>query len=66
MPDLSTSVPSPTDGGKTYTFELRSGIRYSNGEGVTPADFRRAIERVSLSMRTLTRSSAGSSEGKPA
>jgi YVTN family beta-propeller protein len=45
VPDLATSVPSPTDGGRTYTFELRSGIRYSNGEVVAPADFRRAIER---------------------
>jgi YVTN family beta-propeller protein len=45
VPDLATSVPSPTDGGRTYTFELRSGIRYSNGEVVAPADFRRALER---------------------
>jgi peptide/nickel transport system substrate-binding protein len=45
VPDLATSVPSPTNGGRTYTFQLRSGIRYSNGEVVAPADFRRAIER---------------------
>ena len=41
VPDLATSIPTPTDGGRTYTFELRSGIRYSNGEVVAPADFRR-------------------------
>jgi len=46
VPDLATSVTTPTDGGRTYRFELRSGIRYSNGEVVAPADFRRAIERV--------------------
>jgi YVTN family beta-propeller protein len=45
VPDLAISLPTPTDGGRTYTFELRSGIRYSNGEVVAPADFRRAIER---------------------
>ena len=45
VPDLATSIPTPTDGGHTYTFKLRSGIRYSNGDVVAPADFRRALER---------------------
>ena len=46
VPDLATSVPAPTDGGLTYTFRIRGGIRYSTGALVTPQDFRRAIERV--------------------
>jgi peptide/nickel transport system substrate-binding protein len=46
VPDLAVSLPSPTDEGKTYTFRLRSGIRYSNGKIVQPQDFRAAIERV--------------------
>jgi peptide/nickel transport system substrate-binding protein len=46
VPDLATTLPAPTDGGKTYVFQLRSGIRYSNGQLVRPEDFRRAIERV--------------------
>ena len=37
VPDLATSIPTPTDGGRTYTFELRPGIRYSNGEVVAPS-----------------------------
>lgn len=45
VPDLATSLPTPTDGGLTYTFRLRPGIRYSNGQPVRPEDFRRAIER---------------------
>ena len=45
VPDLAGAVPTPTDGGRAYAFELRPGIRYSNGETVVPADFRRAIER---------------------
>jgi YVTN family beta-propeller protein len=45
VPDLAVSLPSPTDGGTTYSFQLRSGIRYSNGELVRPEDFRRALER---------------------
>jgi YVTN family beta-propeller protein len=46
VPDLATTLPVPTDGGKTYVFQLRSGIRYSNGQLVRPEDFRRGIERV--------------------
>ena len=46
VPDLATALPVPTDDGRTYTFRLRSGIRYSTGALVKPADFRRAIERV--------------------
>jgi peptide/nickel transport system substrate-binding protein len=45
VPDLAVSLPSPTDGGTTYTFELRHGIRFSDGELVRPVDFRRALER---------------------
>ena len=45
VPDLATSIPTSTDGDRTYTFELRSGIRYSNGEVVAPGDFLRALER---------------------
>ncbi|HEU0303041.1 MAG TPA: ABC transporter substrate-binding protein, partial [Gaiellaceae bacterium] len=45
VPDLAVSLPTPTDGGKTYTFEVRNGIRYSNGTLVQPEDFRRALER---------------------
>ena len=46
VPDLAISLPTPTDGGLTYTFQLRSGIRYSNGQPVRPEDFRRAIQRT--------------------
>ena len=46
VPDLAAALPVPADGGRTYTFRLRAGIRYSTGALVRPADFRRAIERV--------------------
>ena len=45
VPDLAVSLPAPTDGGLTYTFQLRRGIRYADGEPVRPEDFLRAIER---------------------
>ncbi|MEU6142140.1 BTAD domain-containing putative transcriptional regulator [Streptomyces sp. NPDC047081] len=46
VPDLATAIPQPTDGGRTYTFTLRRGIRYSDGKVVRPADFRRGVERA--------------------
>jgi YVTN family beta-propeller protein len=45
VPDLATSLPTPTDDGRTYTFLLRSGIRYSTGRPVRPTDFRSTFER---------------------
>lgn len=45
VPDLAFSLPTPTDGGRTYTFRLRTGVRYSNGQPVRPEDFRRAAQR---------------------
>ena len=44
-PDLAASLHPPTDGGRTYSFRLRSGIQYSNGEPLRASDFRRAFER---------------------
>jgi peptide/nickel transport system substrate-binding protein len=46
VPDLARTLPDATNGGRTYTFELRPGIQYSTGEVVQPEDFRRAVERV--------------------
>jgi YVTN family beta-propeller protein len=44
--DLAASVPQPSDGGRSYTFQLRSGLRFSDGTPVRPEDFRASIERV--------------------
>jgi ABC-type transport system substrate-binding protein/DNA-binding SARP family transcriptional activator/streptogramin lyase len=46
--DLAVGLPTVSDGGKTYTFQLRRGIRYSTGAEVEPADIRRGIERALL------------------
>ena len=44
--DLAVALPSPTAGGRVYTFTLRRGLRYSTGVPVRASDFRRAAERV--------------------
>jgi peptide/nickel transport system substrate-binding protein len=46
VPDLAAALPAPSDGGKTYTFTLREGIRYSTGKLVQPGDIRATIERA--------------------
>jgi peptide/nickel transport system substrate-binding protein len=46
VPDLATSIPQPVDGGRTYTFQLREGLRFSDGAPVRPEDFRASIERA--------------------
>jgi peptide/nickel transport system substrate-binding protein len=46
--DLATSVPKPTNGGKTYTFHLKSGIKFAppvNRE-ITSKDIAYAMNRL--------------------
>lgn len=46
VPDLAAAMPTVTDGGKTYTFKLRSGIKFSNGQPVTTKDVVASFERI--------------------
>jgi peptide/nickel transport system substrate-binding protein len=46
VPDLAVSLPVPTDGGRSYRFVLRPGVRYSTGGVVQPADVRASFERI--------------------
>ncbi|HTT78508.1 MAG TPA: ABC transporter substrate-binding protein [Stellaceae bacterium] len=36
--DVCTAMPKPTDGGTTYTFKIRNGIKFHNGDPLTAAD----------------------------
>jgi peptide/nickel transport system substrate-binding protein len=48
VPDLATTVPRPTDGGKTYTFHLKPGVKFGPplSRPVTSNDVLYAIERI--------------------
>jgi ABC-type transport system substrate-binding protein/DNA-binding beta-propeller fold protein YncE len=46
VPDLALSPPQISNSGLTYAFQMRRGIRYSDGEPVLPADIRRGLARV--------------------
>jgi peptide/nickel transport system substrate-binding protein len=43
--DLATEVPQPTDDGKTWTFTLRPGIKYSDGTDLKASDFETVFKR---------------------
>ncbi|HKD31941.1 MAG TPA: ABC transporter substrate-binding protein [Gaiellaceae bacterium] len=46
VPDLAESIPKPTNGGKTWTFKLRSGIKFSNGQTLTGNDVKATFVRL--------------------
>jgi peptide/nickel transport system substrate-binding protein len=46
IPGLASALPSISPSGTTYTFTLRKGLHYSNGEPVRAADFAHTIERA--------------------
>jgi peptide/nickel transport system substrate-binding protein len=46
VPDIASNLPTPTNGGKTWVFKIRKGIKFSNGKEVTPADVVASFRRV--------------------
>ncbi|HET6187304.1 MAG TPA: ABC transporter substrate-binding protein [Trebonia sp.] len=48
VPEVAEAVPAPTDGGRTYTFTIRSGFRFSppSNKAVTAQTFKATIERL--------------------
>src|SRR6266849_6437796 len=44
--DLCTAMPQPTDGGKTYTFKIRDGVRFHDGSPLTAADVAASWEHI--------------------
>lgn len=46
VPDLAEALPTPQDGGLTYSFTLRRNIYFSNGQPVTTADVVASFQRL--------------------
>ena len=46
VPDLAEALPTVSDGGKTYTFVLRKGIKFSDGKDVTVQDVAASFKRI--------------------
>jgi peptide/nickel transport system substrate-binding protein len=46
VPEAAAGLPRISRDGKTYTFTVRNGIRFSDGSPLTAAAFKRAFERA--------------------
>ena len=45
VPDLATDLGTSPDGGKTWTFTLKDGVRFETGRAITSRDVKYGIER---------------------
>jgi peptide/nickel transport system substrate-binding protein len=48
VPDLATEIPTPTNGGKTWTFTLKDGVKFGSplNRAITSKDVAYAFERM--------------------
>lgn len=46
VPDLATSLGQTSDGGRTWTYRLRPGLRWDDGRPVTARDVKYGVERA--------------------
>jgi peptide/nickel transport system substrate-binding protein len=44
--DLCTEMPEPADGGKSYTFKIRKGVKFHDGTALTAKDVQASYERI--------------------
>lgn len=54
VPDLAASAGQPSDGGKTWTYKLRSGLKYQDGTAITSKDVKYAVERSNFARDVLS------------
>jgi peptide/nickel transport system substrate-binding protein len=45
VPDLATDTGQVSDGGKTWTYKLKPGLKYADGSPIVAADIKYGIER---------------------
>src|SRR5271169_1569307 len=52
--DLCTAMPQPTDDGKTYTFKIRDGVKFTDGSPLTAADVAASWDEIIHPPETTT------------
>ncbi|MEU4193892.1 ABC transporter substrate-binding protein [Kribbella sp. NPDC026611] len=45
VPDLATDIGQASDGGKTWTYKLKPGLKYADGSPIVAGDIKYGIER---------------------
>jgi peptide/nickel transport system substrate-binding protein len=45
VPDLATTTGTSSDGGKTWTYQLKDGLKYADGTPITAQDVKYGVER---------------------
>ena len=45
VPDLATDTGEPSESATVWTYHLKSGLKYANGQAITSADIKYAVER---------------------
>lgn len=45
VPELASEMPAISADGKTYTFKIRSGVKFHNGNDLTPSDVAYSFQR---------------------
>ncbi|WP_406442216.1 ABC transporter substrate-binding protein [Streptomyces sp. NBC_01613] len=54
VPDLAESLGKPSADAKTWTYKLRSGLKFSDGTPITSKDVKYAIERSNFAPEALS------------
>ncbi|MGW0626868.1 ABC transporter substrate-binding protein [Streptomyces sp. NPDC002758] len=54
VPDLAESLGTPSDGAKTWTYKLRSGLKFDDGTPITSKDVKYAVERSNFAPEALS------------
>ncbi|MFE9678870.1 ABC transporter substrate-binding protein [Streptomyces sp. NPDC006259] len=54
VPDLASGKGVPSDGGKTWTYKLRAGLKYQDGTAITAKDVKYAVERSNFARDVLS------------
>ncbi len=54
VPDLAEAAGVPSDGGKTWTYKIRQGVKFEDGTVVTSKDVKYAVERSNFARDVLS------------
>lgn len=66
VPDLASAPGKQSDGGKTWTYTIRKGLKYQDGSPITSKDVKYAVERSNFARDVLSSARTTSSSSSRA